>query len=145
MKVYLDMCALKRPFDNQSQGRIWIETQAVVRILRAIDRNAVRSCNSALLEDENSRNTNAARREKVARLLLRFGIQAHATAEIFGRAEQVRSYGIKDVDALHIAFAEAMGAEYFISCDDAILGFENDERLRVRIIDPVSFVEESEI
>jgi predicted nucleic acid-binding protein len=132
--VYLDLCALKRPFDDQSQGRIWIETQAVVRILRAIDRNAVRGCNSAVLEDENVRNTNAGRREKVARLLLRFG-----------RAEEVRSYGLKDVDALHVAFAEAMGAEYFISCDDAILGFANDERVRVRIIDPVSFVEGSEI
>jgi predicted nucleic acid-binding protein len=143
--VYLDLCALKRPFDDQSQGRIWIETQAVVRILRAIDRNAVRGCNSAVLEDENVRNTNAGRREKVARLLLRFGIQAHATVEIFSRAEEVRSYGLKDVDALHVAFAEAMGAEYFISCDDAILGFANDERVRVRIIDPVSFVEGSEI
>ena len=26
MKVYLDMCALKRPFDDQRQGRILIET-----------------------------------------------------------------------------------------------------------------------
>lgn len=145
LKVYLDMCALKRPFDDQSQGRIWIETQAVMRILRAIDRNAVRGCNSAVLKDENGRNTNAARRERVARLLSRLGMQAHATEEIFSRAEQLRSYGFKDVDALHIAFAEAMGAKFFISCDDAILGFANDERVRVGIIDPVSFVEGSDI
>ena len=38
-----------------------------------------------------------------------------------------------------------MGAEYFISCDDAILGLAKDERVRVRIIDPVSFVEGSDI
>ena len=145
LKVYLDMCALKRPFDDQSQGRIWIETQAVIRILRAIDRNAVQGCNSAILGDENERNTNVARREKVAWILGRFGNQALATKEIFSRADEVRSYGLKDVDALHVAFAEAMGAEYFISCDDAILGLANDERMRVRIIDPASFVEGSDV
>ena len=35
MKIYLDMCALKRPFDDQRQGRIMIETAAVTRILEA--------------------------------------------------------------------------------------------------------------
>lgn len=35
MKVYLDMCALKRPFDDQTQGRILIETMAVTRMLDA--------------------------------------------------------------------------------------------------------------
>jgi predicted nucleic acid-binding protein len=145
VRVYLDLCALKRPFDDQSQGRIWIETQAVIRILRAIDRRAVHGCNSSVLEDENGRNTNVARRERVARLLSQLGAEAQATEAIFDRAEALRSYGLKDVDALHLAFAEALGAEYFISCDDAILDFSTDKRVRVRIVDPVSYVEGSDI
>ena len=52
MKVYLDMCALKRPFDNQSQGRIWLESRAVTRVLRAFAAGAFTVCNSSALEFE---------------------------------------------------------------------------------------------
>ena len=30
VRVYLDMCALKRPFDDQSDSRVWIESQAII-------------------------------------------------------------------------------------------------------------------
>lgn len=33
MKVYLDVCCLKRPFDDQTQPRIRMETEAVLRLL----------------------------------------------------------------------------------------------------------------
>jgi hypothetical protein len=38
MKVYLDNCALNRPFDDQSQERIRIETEAVVLVLSHLER-----------------------------------------------------------------------------------------------------------
>jgi len=36
VRIYLDMCALKRPFDDQSNGRIALETTAVLSILRSV-------------------------------------------------------------------------------------------------------------
>ena len=33
MRVYLDVCCLNRPFDDQSQDRIKLETDAVLSIL----------------------------------------------------------------------------------------------------------------
>lgn len=35
MRIYLDMCCLKRPFDDQSQPRIRLETEAVLALLAA--------------------------------------------------------------------------------------------------------------
>jgi hypothetical protein len=35
MRVYLDMCCLKRPFDDQSQPRIHLESEAVLALLGA--------------------------------------------------------------------------------------------------------------
>lgn len=32
-RIYLDVCCLNRPFDNQSQPRIALETQAILTIL----------------------------------------------------------------------------------------------------------------
>lgn len=37
MKIYLDMCCLKRPFDNQSQPRIAMETSAILGVLAACE------------------------------------------------------------------------------------------------------------
>jgi hypothetical protein len=34
MKIYLDVCCLCRPFDDQSQDRIRLETEAIVTLLK---------------------------------------------------------------------------------------------------------------
>jgi hypothetical protein len=32
-KIYLDVCCLNRPFDDQTQPRIYLETQSVMTII----------------------------------------------------------------------------------------------------------------
>ena len=44
MRLYLDICCLKRPFDDQAQPRIRIETEAVLGLL-AGDASQVTSIN----------------------------------------------------------------------------------------------------
>ena len=41
MKVYLDVSCLNRPFDDQSQARIALESQAVVLILEKVSHDKV--------------------------------------------------------------------------------------------------------
>jgi hypothetical protein len=89
MKVYLDMCAWKRPFDDQTQGRILIETTAVTRILDAATAGLLTLCNSAALVAENRRNPNRQRRKRVGTLLIHIGPPIPATPAIFTRAEQL--------------------------------------------------------
>jgi hypothetical protein len=36
MKIYLDTCCLNRPFDDQRQHRVRLETEAVTLILKKI-------------------------------------------------------------------------------------------------------------
>lgn len=33
MRIYLDVCCFNRPFDNQEQDRIYLEGEAILRIL----------------------------------------------------------------------------------------------------------------
>lgn len=33
MKIYLDVCCLNRPFDDQSEDRIRLESEAIITIL----------------------------------------------------------------------------------------------------------------
>jgi hypothetical protein len=56
MKVYLDTCVYNRPFDNQSQPRVWLETLAFTVILQLVELGKITLVNSSVLAYENSRN-----------------------------------------------------------------------------------------
>ena len=62
MKLYLDTSALKRPFDDQSQPRIALETEAIVTVLAMIQGREADLLTSSVLEYENSRNPQTERR-----------------------------------------------------------------------------------
>ena len=51
MRIYLDMCCLKRPFDDQSQPRIRLETEAVLSLLAA-ESATIEFIRSAALAEE---------------------------------------------------------------------------------------------
>jgi hypothetical protein len=55
MRIYLDMCCLKRPFDDQSQPRIRLETEAALALLAA-ESATVDYIRSAALRLENRQN-----------------------------------------------------------------------------------------
>jgi predicted nucleic acid-binding protein len=38
------------------------------------------------------------------------------------RAEKFEKKGLKPIDALHLSCAEAAGCDFFVTCDDGILG-----------------------
>ncbi len=52
MRIYLDNCTLQRPFDNQSQSRIRIESEAVLEIIQAIEEGKLELISSEILEYE---------------------------------------------------------------------------------------------
>jgi hypothetical protein len=142
MKLYLDMCALKRPFDDQTLGRILIETLAVTRILDAAFAGKLTLCNSAALEFENQHNPNVQRRQRVTVLLNWIGRTELPPARVFARAAIVVQQGFRDMDALHLAFAEHLKADYFVTVDDEILARGQQAALSVKLRDAVETVKE---
>ena len=64
MRVYLDMCCLKRPFDDQSQPRIHLESEAVLAILSA-HAELVEFVHSSALDLENNQNPLPTRADRV--------------------------------------------------------------------------------
>jgi hypothetical protein len=55
VRVYLDTSVDTRPFDDQTQPRIWLETLALVVILQLIEAGEVEWVSSAVVAYENSR------------------------------------------------------------------------------------------
>ena len=138
MKVYLDTSVYNRPFDDQTQPRIWLETLAFAVILQMIEAGSVTLVTSSVLEYENNRSPFQLRRNRVTRCSSLAGVHRKVDEDIKRRAEELEQQGLKAIDALHIACAEAAGSEYFLTCDDRLVRCYQGENLRV--LNPAAFV-----
>ena len=69
MKIYLDTSVYNRPFDDQTQPRIWLETLALALILQLVEAGEATLVNSSVLEFENSKNPFSLRQDWMARWL----------------------------------------------------------------------------
>ncbi|MGV7224533.1 MAG: hypothetical protein ACQ9MH_23825 [Nitrospinales bacterium] len=56
MNVYLDLCVYNRPFDDQTQPRIMMETLGVIIIMALVSSGEIKTINSFALEYENLKN-----------------------------------------------------------------------------------------
>lgn len=137
MKIYVDTSAYNRPFDDQTQPRIFLETQAVVVVLLLVEAEALEIVSSSILEYENSRNQSALERQWVNGRLQLAKFYQEVNEAIFERARELEQQGLGTMDALHVACAEAAGSEYFLTCDDRLI---RRYRGSLNVLTPVNFV-----
>lgn len=142
VKVYLDMCCLTRPFDDQSQPRIRIETEAVLALLSEPDRLAFVASPAHALE--NRHNPVISRAARVRAWLDAVGRADLDRNQLEPRTEELMAVGFRPFDALHVACAEQSAAEVFVTTDDRLLATARraGKALRVRVTDPVTLVQE---
>ncbi len=141
MKIYLDTSAYNRPFDDQTQPKIFLETQAVAIILQMLETEAIELVSSTVLEYENSRNPLLINQAAMNRYLQMARLRQRVNEAIRQRAEQLEHNGVKAMDALHVACAEAVGCDYFITCDKRLIN--RCLALTMKVINPVDFVLET--
>jgi predicted nucleic acid-binding protein len=137
-KIYLDTSAYNRPFDDQTQPKIFLETQAVAIILQMLETGAIELISSSVLEYENSRNPSLMNQAAMNRYLQMAALRQEVNEEIRQRAEQLEHNGVKAMDALHVACAEAAKSDYFITCDKRLIN--RCLALMMKVINPVDFV-----
>jgi predicted nucleic acid-binding protein len=138
IKVYLDTSAYNRPFDDQTQPKIFLESQAVVIILEMVETRMVDLVSSSVLEYENSRNPYALKQEAMNRYLQMAETRQIVDEAIRQRSEELGHNGIKAVDALHVACAETLRSNYFITCDKRLIN--RCAGLTLKVVNPVDFV-----
>jgi len=138
MKIYLDTSVYNRPFDDQTQPRIWLETLAFALILQMIETENIQLITSSVLKYENSRNPFELRKNWVNRCSRLASSYYKVNKDIRLRGERLEQQGLKAIDALHVACAEAAGSEYFLTCDDRLIRHYQDDKLKV--MNPVDFV-----
>ena len=143
MRIYLDLCCLKRPFDLQEQPVIRLQTEAVLSIL-ALPSSTFELLQSPALLLENSLNLNQARREAVALWLSEAVATSPDESDLAVRLKELVAMGFKSFDAVHLASAELAGADAFLTVDLQFLRLAAriGDELHVSVTDPVHFIEE---
>jgi hypothetical protein len=122
-KVYLDVCALGRLYDDQSFPRIQIEKTAVDVIVANIKFRRYHLYYSPVHGIEISQNPDVIARTEIMELLEDFGSNCARVIDdtiIGSRAIEFFKLGFGPSDAFHAAYAEKIDA-FFITCDDQLL------------------------
>jgi len=143
VKVCLDICCLKRPFDSQEQALVRLETEAVMAILSLQGDDIVLVRTPAQLL-ENALNPVQWRREAVELWLLQDAFEPVTEADLASRTGELVEMEFKGFDALHLACAEAVGADVLLTVDERFLRKAQARAtdLRVRVISPITFIQE---
>ena len=141
MKLYLDMCVYNRPFDDQSQPRIMLETQIFIMLLSMISEGQVDLINSFALEYENGKNPKIENMLKISDCLEYSSDYISFDEGILVRSLEFERYGLMGMDAMHIACAEKTKADFFVTCDyDLIKKLERIDNIGVAYYSVIDFV-----
>jgi len=138
-RIYLDVCTLSRPYDDQNLMRIRLETDAWYLILEHIQNGRYIMIVSPVHFREVAAIEETRERTEITALLSRYGTNPScALRAVRKRAEALHTRRFGVADAAHVAFAEAT-ADVFITCDDRLLRQCRRASVRMRAMSPIDF------
>ena len=142
MKIYLDNCCLNRPFDDQSNLRIRLESEAIKVILFQCERQQWHLMSSKIVEFEIANTPDEGRRKRLELIhgLARSVIEVDDT--ISSRAKDFEKAGLQAFDAMHLACSEN-GADVLLTTDDKFLKRAlKIENLKIKVSNPLKWLQE---
>ena len=143
--IYLDVCTLCRPFDDQSFLRIRMETEAFNLILAKVHASVVKLMVSPVHFYELNSIKDKVEKIEILTLLNKMGILITSDlATTRKRTEELEKLGFGIADAAHLSFAE-MGRASFITCDDKLLKICQKNQINVWVGNPVLFCEKEKL
>ncbi len=145
MRLYLDVCCLNRPFDDQTQEKIHLETEAILIILSNISSDQWELVGSDVIDFEISKILDMERKKKVELLSQKISKKQQINTELIQRAKIIEKKGIKPFDALHIASAEYSQSDYMITTDKEIVKkYQKHTEFftKIKICNPILFLTE---
>ncbi|MBR2304211.1 MAG: hypothetical protein IJ871_03630 [Ruminococcus sp.] len=145
MRIYLDNCCYNRPYDDQTQFKVTMETRAKLHIQRAVMNGKYELVGSFILEYENSKNIDIAKKRLIKAFQDKYStyyvpIERKPTLE--SKVAEIMEYGIKYKDAVHVACAIYASCEYLLTTD---IKFQKHYKgNEITIINPIEFIQITE-
>ena len=143
MRVYLDNCCYNRPFDEQGDLSVVVETIAKLQIQALMRQGRIEYVWSDILGLEVSRNPFKDRQERILDWMVGAAEYVESTDDVLERGREIEAFGVKPKDALHLASAEKAECDWFITTDKGIL--KKVQRLgSMRVANPIEFAMEDD-
>lgn len=144
LKIYLDACCLNRPFDDQKQIRVRLESEAIILILSNFENGKWIWISSEVIQQEIDKNPDTSRRNRVMALSNYAHITIPLTLNEVKRAKLLTTLGFKYFDALHLACAESGEADLFLTTDDRLHRRANRfaDEIKLRVENPLIWLRE---
>lgn len=145
MKIYLDNCCYNRPYDDQSQIRISLETQAKLYIQNLVKDKQIELVTSYILEYENGKNKFGKRKQVIAEFMETnesYYVGIERDSDVAKIAEPIMQTGVKEKDAFHVACAILAKCDYFITTDDRLLKYQDGG---LPLVTPEEFIRRMEV
>ena len=121
MRIYLDLCCFNRPYDDQSQVRVRLETEAKLSLQDKVRNGVCELVWSAVLDLENSKNPFIEHMQAISQWRALAANHVMAGPDVMAIAEPLVTGGVNAFDALHVASAVVGKADLFIMTDDRLL------------------------
>jgi predicted nucleic acid-binding protein len=143
-RVYLDVCCLSRPFDDQRQDRVHLEAEAVLLILKRCESEEWHWVSSAVVSYEVDRIPNQERRHRITEILRGAKEVFPLTDSAVERGEDLKKLGLKTYDALHVACAEHAQVDILLTTDDRLVrvAARNARKVKVPVKNPLTWLQE---
>ena len=140
MRVYLDNCCYNRPYDDQTQLRISLESQAKMDVQSRIKKGEIELATSYMTTYENSMNPIDMRRRNIDEFQLEYAtahVLESADEKVKAMVSDIEDTGIKHKDACHVACAILSESDFFLTTDDRLLKYKTD---RIELLNPIAFI-----
>ena len=140
MRIYMDVCCLNRPFDDQSQDKVRFETEAIISILRrCVETEYWKLIGSDVITLEISKTQDPVRKKKISLLHEIASELVKINDHIKLRAADFRKHNTKIFDSLHLAAAEYTGVDIFLTTDTKLIKAVARSDIKLRVANPLNF------
>ena len=139
--IYLDYNCFQRGFDDPGQIRIQMEALACEEIFLRADGGEIKLVWSFMHEDETILCPFPERKYEVLRLATLCKVRASPRTEIYKLAKSFqKKAGLSAKDAIHLACASYVKADFFLSCDDSLINQVKKLKLGIIAMNPVDYI-----
>jgi len=136
----MDLCCFNRPFDDQSQELVHLETEAKLYLQDMIRNHKVNLVWSFMLMYENNANPNIMVMQSIQRWREYATTTIAPHERIFSTARELAtSYQIDQKDAIHCACALHVKCDYFLTVDKKLIKRVN-RTTRLKALDPLDYI-----
>jgi len=146
MRLYLDVCSLNRPYDDQTIDRNRLEAEAIIVIVGRVSHGRYALVSSEIIDWELAACPDLEKADMARETLRLAGAHVVLTPAAVARVQALVGLGFRKLDAMHLACAEAARCDYFVTTDDKLVkrGKAHGKTLAVAVVNPLAFVTEVE-